>query len=265
MKLFSDPLSIPHAVRLRRASALRGDANCFGAFSRDDKLTMILEVDRALECRGASWLLVCDDDQQTLTFPLHTDASDYRWDRFVLALPMTDVTEGDGLFWCRFALDTAYGRIYTDHSRVGELSLTRSPDGAAEQLTVYDPAYDTPVWITGGIMYHIFVDRFCPGGEVPCKDYARLEPDWAGGIPEFAEVRGGRLANTTFFGGTLWGVAEQMVIRINVMDTNPVQLLDLAQLPEQLRQQTLVAGQVGAIAAGILGHHDQLLHAGCGQ
>ncbi|MBQ3126929.1 MAG: glycoside hydrolase family 13 protein [Clostridia bacterium] len=210
MKLFSDPLSIPHAVRLRRASALRGDADCFGAFSRDDKLTMILEVDRALECRGASWLLVCDDDQQTLTFPLHTDASDYRWDRFVLALPMTDVTEGDGLFWCRFALDTAYGRIYTDHSRVGELSLTRSPDGGAEQLTVYDPAYDTPVWITGGIMYHIFVDRFCPGGEVPCKDYARLEPDWAGGIPEFAEVRGGRLANTTFFGGTLWGVAEQM-------------------------------------------------------
>ena len=210
MRLFSDPFSIPNPGRLRRQSRLRGAAERYGAFSRADTLTMTLELDRALGCTAAELVMVDDDNDFAHAFPLTAAKPDCRWDRFTLTLPLADATARDGLFWCRFALDTAYGRLYTDHSTLGELRLSASPDSPAEQLTVYDPAYDTPAWITKGIMYHIFVDRFCPGGDVPCKPYATLEPDWENGIPEFAEVRGGKLANTTFFGGTLWGVASKM-------------------------------------------------------
>ena len=210
MRTFADPSAIPNAVRLQRSSARRGAAEHLGAFPHDDTITFRLSLDRALGCRAAALCLTDDDSSLTHNFPLTAQGGDCRWDCFSLTLRLSDASMRDGLFWSRFALDTDYGRLYTDHSRIGAPSISASPDAPAEQITVYASDYDTPAWITGGVMYHIFVDRFCPGGEVVCKDYATLEPDWTNGIPEFAEVRGDRLENTTFFGGTLWGIAEKM-------------------------------------------------------
>ena len=60
----------------------------------------------------------------------------------------------------------------------------------------------------------MFVDRFRRGaGAVRYQTGARgavMEPDWAHGIPPFAERQGDSLANNTFFGGNLWGVAEAL-------------------------------------------------------
>lgn len=210
MRLFSDFHEIPHPIRFTRSSRLHGRAEHLGAFSRHDTLTMTLEIDRALAARAVGLVLLDDDNDFAHTFPLLPAVSDCRWDRFTLTLPLSQATARDGLFWVRFALDTDYGRLYTEHSDLHEIKLSDAPDCFPEQITVYDPAYDTPKWITEGIMYHIFVDRFARGGEVSVKDYATLEPDWENGIPEFAEVRGGKLSNTVFFGGTLWGVAEKM-------------------------------------------------------
>ncbi|MBQ2767913.1 MAG: glycoside hydrolase family 13 protein [Clostridia bacterium] len=210
MLLYSDPRSIPSPLRLHRISAMRGEATRFGAFSRDDTLTLTLDVHRALGCTAVEFC-VCDDDSGlTHTFPLVLGGGDYLWDRFTITLALTDVTARDGLFWTRFALHTFYGPLYTDHRTVGELYLSASPEVPTEQLTVYDAAYDTPAWITGGIMYHVFVDRFCRGGNPPCRADAVIVEDWENGTPEFAEERGGKLSNTTFFGGTLWGVAEKI-------------------------------------------------------
>ncbi len=210
MRLYSDPTQIPFPLRLRRMSAKQGDAACLGAFSRDDTLTLTLEVNCGLGCTAVSLSLTDDDSGMTHTFPLERQRGDHLWDRFGAVLPLTEVTARDGLFWGHFVLETAYGRLWSDHGQIGTMGISQSPDAPAEQITVYGEDYDTPAWITGGIMYHIFVDRFSRGGEVPCRADAVLEPDWDGGIPEFAEVRGGKLKNNTFFGGTLWGVAEKM-------------------------------------------------------
>ncbi len=76
------------------------------------------------------------------------------------------------------------------------------------QLLVYDeePARpDDP-----GIIYHVFVDRFRKAGDVPRRPDAVYREDWGGGIPEYADVKGGFLRNNSFFGGTLYGVTEKL-------------------------------------------------------
>ena len=54
-------------------------------------------------------------------------------------------------------------------------------------------------------------------------------------------------------------------IGIDIVHPNPLEPVDFAKLPQKLGQQAPVAGQIGAVAAGILGHHDELLHAVGGQ
>ena len=62
----------------------------------------------------------------------------------------------------------------------------------------------------GGIIYHIFIDRFKSSGKCPKKDYAIMNEDWENGIPQFADYPGGYVENNMFFGGDLYGVIEKL-------------------------------------------------------
>lgn len=118
-----------------------------------------------------------------------------------------------GLFYYRLLLVRDRDTLFTDSRNNVDFSLG-ADGGQAFRLLVYDPDGATPDWLGDGVMYHVFVDRFCRGeGTVRYPTGARgavLEADWAHGIPPFAERQGDSLANNTFFGGNLWGVAEKL-------------------------------------------------------
>ncbi len=78
------------------------------------------------------------------------------------------------------------------------------------QFTVFDAKYSAPRKNYGGIIYHIFVDRFNRGGSVPTRSDAVLIDDWNSDITEFPAYPGAFLKNNTFYGGTLWGVADKL-------------------------------------------------------
>ncbi len=210
MRIYADPTTIPLPLRLDRQSSLRGEAGHLGAFSLADTLTLTLEVNRALLCHAVSLAVLDDDSGMTRDLPLVPTESDHLWDRFSIVLPLRELTAREGLFWCKYTLETAYGRLYSDHGDLTALRVTASPHAPTEQMTVYTADYRTPDWVRRGIMYHVFVDRFARGGDVPCRSDATVDSDWDNGIPEFADVPGGRMENTTFFGGTLYGVADRM-------------------------------------------------------
>ncbi|MBR6709515.1 MAG: glycoside hydrolase family 13 protein [Clostridia bacterium] len=209
MQVLFDLSQIRRPLVLERRSALLGDAGHLGAFSIDDTLEMTLTVHRALCVSSVTFCVTDDVSGMERHFPLTWESSDRLGDRYVLRLPMNCLTKRAGLFWSCFALETVYGCLYSVHDDLHYPGVQREKAGL-EQITVFTSDFQTPTWIRGGVMYHIFVDRFSRGGEVPCRPDARLEPDWESGVPEYAEVRGGRVENTTFFGGTLWGVAERM-------------------------------------------------------
>lgn len=77
------------------------------------------------------------------------------------------------------------------------------------QLTVYKAGYKTPDFVKGGIIYHIFVDRFNKAGDVDTGDrHYRLHGNW-NEDPEIVGPDGVYRADD-FFGGNLRGIIEKL-------------------------------------------------------
>ena len=91
-----------------------------------------------------------------------------------------------------------------------ELITKRDEDGDLFQFSIVDFEYPEPSSYYGGVIYHIFVDRFNRGGNVKKRDDALLIEDWEGAIPEYPQYPGAHLENNTFFGGTLYGIIEKL-------------------------------------------------------
>lgn len=114
----------------------------------------------------------------------------------------------DGLFWY------CYDVYYPDHCVTydGEDPAQLKPCGemGKRQLLVYRRDFTTPEWLRGGIIYHIFVDRFRSSGRCGVKPGAVKNPDWESGVPQFAPYPGADLPNNEFFGGDLYGIIEKL-------------------------------------------------------
>jgi len=103
-----------------------------------------------------------------------------------------------GLYWYRFIIDSTDGETivpeYTENTF---------------QITAYAPNEKTPEWIWGGVIYHIFVDRFRRGGEPVLRQGAVYRDDW-GGCPYYKPDDEGIVLNNDFFGGDLYGIIEKL-------------------------------------------------------
>ncbi len=98
------------------------------------------------------------------------------------------------------------------------VNIFRDEDGRATehgdrrwQLTVYDPSYQTPDFVKGGLYYQIFPDRFCRSGApkegVPDD---RIHHSEFQGLPAFRPNRDGKILNDDYFGGDLQGITEKI-------------------------------------------------------
>ncbi|MCL2152474.1 MAG: glycoside hydrolase family 13 protein [Oscillospiraceae bacterium] len=111
-----------------------------------------------------------------------------------------------GLYWYRFLIDSTFGDVFT---------IPENAEGSF-QITAYSPCAENPDWLYGGVIYHIFVDRFyrharSDDSDPPPEDsaYAVFRQDW-GGCPYFLPDEEGIVRNNDFFGGDLRGVIEKL-------------------------------------------------------
>ena len=107
--------------------------------------------------------------------------------------------EKPGLYWYTF-------QVYT---LLGSTEEVSENEGGAFQITAYSPGQKTPDWIFGGMIYHIFVDRFCNGTEYKLKPNAIFRWDW-GGTPYFQPDENGIVHNNDFFGGDIQGIINKL-------------------------------------------------------
>ena len=113
-----------------------------------------------------------------------------------------------GLYFYDLTLETPFGEIYGYKS--GEyLVFSQSREGNKFQITVSDFKHPTPNDFFGGIIYHIFVDRFARHGE-PYAKLGTVIADYSDGIPEYPAYPGAPLKNNTFYGGSLYGVIDKL-------------------------------------------------------
>ena len=84
------------------------------------------------------------------------------------------------------------------------------------QITVYDPAFQTPEWLRHGIMYQIMPDRFCRGGSLR---------GWYREPKRYEEPEEGQ-APSDFFGGDLDGIVKKLPylkkLGVTILYLNPI-------------------------------------------
>ena len=115
---------------------------------------------------------------------------------------------GVGLYFFRLQALTQFGLLY-GYCDGGALRFSRDIVGDSFQLSVSDFKYSIPAKKLGGIIYHIFVDRFNRSGEAKPKPGAILCDDWRV-MPEYPAYPGAPLKNNRFYGGTLWGIIDKL-------------------------------------------------------
>lgn len=118
-----------------------------------------------------------------------------------------------------FSLDIAFDRglyFYRFITNLGIIGLGRDYKGVIEnnpsyfQLTAYDKDYSVPEWLSGGVIYQIFPDRFCRAEKDKCIEQDKiLRSDW-GATPVYRPNEQGKVMNNDFFGGDLQGIISKI-------------------------------------------------------
>ena len=179
--------------------------NPSGAFSTDEDIIIELSIKRTIPALSLS--LVLDSDSNGFFNEFFFKYSESHSDKDVYRLKIEKGLLCVGLYFGVLKLITPTSVLYSNGS-VGNISFS-GVSYSKMQLSVFQP-FDIPVEYLGGIIYHIFVDRFNKGDDGVYDKGEVLVDDWSGGIPEFPEYPGAPMKNNTFFGGTLGGIIKKI-------------------------------------------------------
>ena len=177
----------------------------FGPVQAGTDVTFRVILPREFGCRGVR-LCVHADDGAMQYVPAQWDGMQgegEEWWRIVYS------PDRAGLYWYFFIYDTDFGSVSI--RRADSCCGRIAQAGNEWQLTVYDAAVQTPVWMRGAIMYQIFPDRFYNSGSAKQGDFSdRILRQDVQGEPMWAPDAAGRITQYDFFGGDLAGVREKL-------------------------------------------------------
>lgn len=191
------------------------DMSLFGAFPGSDTLRLQIDIPRSFGTYYAEMQIYADSldfpDDELKYIPFEWSGIENGNDVYSAVLDIETLTDGNkakGLFYYRYKISGAEEEVFLG----GEKPTVLSDCGEAgdRQLLVFDDSYRTSESFKEGIIYHIFVDRFCKSGKCKVRGDAFINPDWDNGIPQYAEYPGAPLKNNMFFGGDLWGIIEKL-------------------------------------------------------
>lgn len=179
------------------------------AFEIKDNAQIKLNIPRAIGTTDVCLEVYCENAQYKL-FEIvgQWNNIEGEYDSYIFDIESKKI--GSGLYFIRPRLSHFAGELY-GHRWQGSIYFDEKSDMTNMlQLTICDPKHKEAKKIRGGVIYHIFVDRFNRGGSYTVPDGARLlRSDWKV-IPEYPEYPGAPLYNNTFWGGTLWGIIEKL-------------------------------------------------------
>lgn len=218
-------------LRLSDERTLSGIGSCFllceghslfhNAIALGEELCIRAAIPRRI---GASSLrlVLSQDEGELAAYPMRyrgieggDDLYEYRFSPSV-----------KGLFFYSFRGESPTGDFYGMRAHgPHRIAFSRRQSGAHFQLTVTEYK-QAPEWLFGGIIYHIFVDRFARGGDHPIRKDAVFLADWENGLPSYPAYRGGPLENNDFFGGTLDGITDKIsdiaALGVNCLYLSPI-------------------------------------------
>lgn len=120
-----------------------------------------------------------------------------------------DISFDTGLYFYSFRYTSEYGEFFvtTFENNLGVVAS----DGKWWQLTCYDKDYKTPDWLSGGLIYQIFPDRFNFSGKpkknIPSDRYIVKDLNKQ---PEYKQNNGPCSLGNDYYGGDLEGITQKL-------------------------------------------------------
>lgn len=179
------------------------------AYRRDENIEIHLRIPRALGVVSAS-VTVYDEKMLVSVLGCEIILADTAGETDDYLFTLSPKSLDKGLYFFNIALDSFFGMVYII-KQDGVIAFSDCPTGnVLPQLTVY-ASEQSDSTIFGGVIYHVFVDRFNRGNRsVIRRDTdVLIDGEWCE-IPEYPEYPGASLKNNTFYGGTLWGVIDKL-------------------------------------------------------
>lgn len=171
----------------------------FGAVSTRRKVEILFPVEETLNANGVKLFL--RRNSHCIEYELNRVGKENGYDLFV-----TDfVVERKGTYRYRFEIYSGEEILYCGKGKGGEAVIGEwLPEW---QLSVYASNYATADFIKGGVVYQIFVDRFCASGNAPEPRYG-IKKNWTDDVT-ICDPDGKYRAND-FFGGDFDGIISKL-------------------------------------------------------
>ncbi|MEG2014639.1 MAG: alpha-amylase family glycosyl hydrolase, partial [Clostridia bacterium] len=192
--------------------------NTIGAVKQGELLTIRIEINNALPCTSVLYKEFDDPTHTEIYRKMAKVSDDGEFSLYEVSYkPII------GLYWYCFELEGCAPKRFVGVGADNKPCLFKS-NPFWWQLTVYDNQYKTPDWLNKGVMYHIFVDRFCSLGQViPYEDkYLR---EW-GQQPNYKPSSNGKILNNDFFGGNINGIISKLdylaTLNVKVIYLSPI-------------------------------------------
>ena len=147
--------------------------------------------------------LILRYEKDNYTYFLPAELSGYETNYFVYSIKAK--VDRSGLYWYHFEIDTNKGLLKVNKN---ERYLATLEENEEFPLTVIKNEIPISNEYLGGIIYHIFVDRFNRVGKVNVRDGFVYRDDWGGEITKNTTDR--TALNYEVFGGNLKGVIDKL-------------------------------------------------------
>ena len=174
-------------------------------FELNEKITVYISIPRSLLSRTIT-LTIYNESLNETKYDLFANLTDVIGNSEIYSLKINFKGEFVGVYFLEIKI-TSYNGHYYCYNKNGALVITRERIQPNIQLLISDFKYKKPD-VYGGIIYHIFVDRFARQ-----ENEKESEPslcNWNDEISEFQKFQGEQIKNDYFYGGTLNGISDKL-------------------------------------------------------
>lgn len=165
----------------------------FGSVGHDKDITFRIFAKDGVFVHNVELQIFEDGKEVPYIFPMFYNGKHNDESEFIAKVSLGKV----GLYWYKFVFHTENGVVFKDN------------DGRPYQFTIFKKGYKTPDWAKGGVIYHIFVDRFNKG------DDKSIVFNKNGVLKEWSEEvtivdSDGVFRANDFYGGNFQGIIDKL-------------------------------------------------------
>lgn len=195
--------------------------NNIGAIASGETLRLRLLLHKDAKCFNA---FLCVDRDEGDSFEIKLEPKewieDYQY--FDCEINLTE-----GLYWYYFRYESAYGDFFVTKTETSLGVVSQDRNVTKWQKTVFDSSFKTPDWLSGGIIYQIFPDRFFASGEtkenVPQDRFIVTDIKKQ---PEHRQKNGPCSLGNDYYCGDLKGIKQKLdyikSLGVNCIYLNPI-------------------------------------------